>query len=78
MRKWLIAIRKKARLSQKYISERVGIAQASYCAIEKGKTTPNVSNAKAIADVLGFDWTRFYEEVVGAKKTSEERNETNE
>lgn len=61
-RDWLIAIREKKGMSQKYVSEQVGVAQPSYCNIEKGKTDPAVSTAKAIACVLGFDWTRFYDE----------------
>ena len=62
MRDWLIAIRKEHGLSQKYVSERVNIAQPSYCTIEKGITRPAVETAKAIASVLDFDWTRFYED----------------
>lgn len=61
-RDWLIAIRKERGLSQKYVSEQIGLAQPSYCTIENGKTRPAVETAKAIAQVLGFDWTRFYEE----------------
>lgn len=62
MREWLIAIREKAGLSQKAVSERVGISQPSYFNIEQGKRRPSVETAKSIAEVLGFDWTRFYEE----------------
>lgn len=43
-------------------SEQVGIAQPSYFNIEAGKRRPSVPVAKKIAAVLGFDWTRFYEE----------------
>lgn len=60
-RDWLIAIRKSLGLSQKYVSEQIGLAQPSYCTIEKGKTNPTVETAKAIAKVLGFEWTRFYD-----------------
>lgn len=62
VRDWLIAIRTAKELSQKYVSEQVGVAQASYCNIEKGKVSPSVPTAKKIAKVLGFDWTRFYED----------------
>ena len=62
MRDWLIAIREQKGLRQKYVAEQVGIAPPSYCTIEKGKTRPTAENAKAIASLLGFDWTRFYEE----------------
>lgn len=59
---WLVTIRKERGLSQKYVAEQVRIAQPSYCTIEKGKTRPAVETAKAIASILGFDWTRFYDE----------------
>lgn len=62
MRDWLVAIRKEKGVSQKYVAENVHIAQPSYCTIESGRTCPSVGTAKAIAAVLGFDWTRFYEE----------------
>lgn len=62
MRDWLITIRENQGVAQKDVAKRVGIAQPSYCTIEKGKTRPTVETAKKIATVLGFDWTRFYEE----------------
>lgn len=61
MRDWLEAIRVEQKMSQKDVSEAVGISQASYCNIEKGKRSVAVETAKKIARVLGFDWTRFYE-----------------
>lgn len=62
MRDWLVAIRKERGMTQKYVAEKIGLAQASYCTIEKGRTNPTVNTAKAIAAVLGFDWTLFYED----------------
>lgn len=62
MRDWLIAIREGNGLSQKAVADAISLAQPSYCTIEKGKTNPSVDTAKKIAAVLGFDWTRFYEE----------------
>lgn len=61
-RDWLITIREEKKISQKYVSEQVGIAQPSYFNIEAGKRRPSVPVAKKIAAALGFDWTRFYEE----------------
>lgn len=63
MRNWLIEARKAAGISQKDMADRVHIAQPSYCNIEKGKRSPSIQTAKAIADVLGIEWTRFYEAV---------------
>ena len=59
-RDWLIALRTQKGLSQKCVAELAGMAQPSYCTIEKGTTNPRVQTAKAITEVLDFDWTRFY------------------
>jgi len=60
LRKWLIEIRKGR--SQAQIAEAVGISQQMYSAIELGERRPSVEVAKKIASVMGFDWTRFYED----------------
>ena len=39
-----------------------GISQQHYNYIENGKRRPSVQVAKRIADALGFDWTKFFEE----------------
>ncbi|MFR5994159.1 MAG: helix-turn-helix domain-containing protein [Oscillospiraceae bacterium] len=56
---WLKAIRGK--ISQREVAENAGITQAFYCEIEKGKKKPSVDVAKRIAEVLGFEWTKFFE-----------------
>lgn len=61
---WLRDIRELKGLSQEEVSKSVDIAQASYSNIEGGKRKPSVPVAKRIAAVLGFDWTRFYDEPV--------------
>ena len=50
------------KLSQSYVANKVGIARVSYIRIEKDERTPSIGTAKKIANVLGFDWTRFYED----------------
>ena len=64
MREWLVAIREEKRLSQKDVSEKVGISQPSYNNIEHGipGKGPSVSTAKKISEVLDFDWTRFFDD----------------
>ncbi|MBQ9858105.1 MAG: helix-turn-helix transcriptional regulator [Oscillospiraceae bacterium] len=62
MREWLRAIREELGYTQKYVAEKSGISQPSYFNIERGERGIAVSTAKAIAAVLGFDWTRFYDE----------------
>ena len=44
-----------------------GISAPSYCNIENGERRPTVENAKAIAGLLGFDWTRFFEDGKGGR-----------
>lgn len=60
MLKWLVEIR--GQRSQQAVAHEIGIAQSTYASIEVGSRNPSVPMAKRIADVLGFDWTRFYEE----------------
>ena len=60
MRKWLIELRKG--YSQTQIAEAVGISQQMYSFIELGERRPSVEVAKKIAAVMGFHWTRFFED----------------
>lgn len=60
MRKWLIDIRGKR--TQTEIATLCGISQNFYSCIETGERKPSVEVAKKIASVLGFDWTKFYED----------------
>ena len=60
---FLVEARKQKQKSQEEIAKAVGISRAGYSNIENGKRTPSVPVAKKIAAVLGFNWTRFYEDV---------------
>lgn len=62
MRAWLVALRKKKGMTQVEVSKLAGIPQPSYCHIERGCIEPRSATAKKIASVLGFDWTKFYED----------------
>jgi len=70
LRKWLIDIRNGR--TQAQIAEAVGISQQMYSAIELGERRPSVEVAKKIAAVLGFKWTRFYEDEDEPTKTDTE------
>ncbi len=59
---WLRETRVTAKLTQEELSGRVGIARGAYANIETGERHPSVATAKKIAAVLGFDWTKFFEE----------------
>jgi len=58
---WLTELRKAAGLTQKDVANKAGVSRAAYSNIEIGARRPSVENAKKIAAVLGFPWTRFYE-----------------
>jgi len=60
LRKWLIDIRNGR--SQTQIAKEAGITQQMYSFIELGERRPSVEVAKKIAAVMGFHWTRFFEE----------------
>lgn len=49
-------------MSQKRFAETCGMSQQHYAFIEAGTRRPSPEKAKKIAEVLGFDWTLFYEE----------------
>lgn len=62
MREWLIAERKKTEKSQYQVAEEAEMAQSTYASYETGARNPSVTVAKRIAAVLGFDWTRFFDD----------------
>ena len=62
--KWLVEIRGKR--SQQSVANEIGMSQSGYASIETGARTPSVPTAKRIAAVMGFDWTRFFEDEKGA------------
>ncbi len=61
MRKWLKEFRLKMKLSQSDVAFKSGITQQQYSFIENGNRSPSVDTAQSIANVLGFNWTRFFE-----------------
>lgn len=62
MRNWMIERRKILGIKQKTVAAACGISPQMYNAIEAGTRRPSPEKAKKIAEVLGFDWTLFYEE----------------
>jgi len=56
-------VREKLGLKQGEVAKAVGIAQATYCNIENGKSAPSVDSAKKIGKVLGIDQLLFEDEV---------------
>lgn len=53
--------REQAHLTQQQLANQIGIARQAISKFELGTARPTVENAKAIAKILQFDWTEFYE-----------------
>jgi transcriptional regulator with XRE-family HTH domain len=70
MREWLRQLREEAELSQEKLALLTGLDVTTIGKYELEHRSPSVANAKKIAETLGFDWQRFYEEpVTVASKT---------
>lgn len=68
MRMWLKEIREARKMSQEDVAKKAKIiSRCHYTNIENGDRDPSVPVAKKLADVLGFDWTRFYDSSESAK-----------
>lgn len=59
---WLRDLRTEAGMTQDEVAAKACISRGSYANIENGERRPSVEVAKRIAAVLGFEWTRFFEE----------------
>lgn len=62
MRNWLKDLRIAKELTQKNLANMVGVDVTTINKIELGERRPSPDTAKAIALVLGFNWTKFYED----------------
>ncbi len=59
--KWLKTLRENFGLTQVELAEAVGVERSLISKFETGSARPSPDTAKAIAQVLGFNWTEFYE-----------------
>ena len=62
MREWFKEARTSKNMTQADLAKQCEISRSFITEIENGKANPHVDNAKKIASVLGFSWTRFYDE----------------
>ena len=60
-REWLIQSRKEKGITQEELAELCDSTQMMISNIENGIRRPSPELAQKIASVLGFDWTKFYE-----------------
>lgn len=61
-REWLIEARKKKHMTQKAVSDAVGVKPPTYWNYERGNINPSPAKAQRIAEVLGIEWTKFFSE----------------
>lgn len=61
-REWLIKKRESKNKSQEQLAEECNVTQMAISNIENGYRRPSPELSKKIAKVLGFEWTKFYEE----------------
>lgn len=54
-------IRLEKRFTQENVAKQCNISRPLYSQIEAGLKSPGHINAKKIAQLLGFDWTMFFE-----------------
>lgn len=64
-REWLTQVR--GNRTHQEVADLAGIGRAFYTQIENGARTPSVYTAKKIAEVLGFDWTYFFNDKCSEK-----------
>jgi len=57
----LALVRKQKNMTQEAVAKRAKIKRSSYTNIERGRRLPSVEVAKRLGDVLGIDWTKFFE-----------------
>ena len=62
----LKSIRLAHKMTQDELAEKVGVVRQHISNIECGLTKPSVKTAKAIGEILGFEWADFFsdEEVI--------------
>ena len=61
----MVQKRKERKLTQAELAQLVGCSQRAIAGYELGERKPSVQMAMKIGEVLGFSWTRFYEEEIG-------------
>jgi putative transcriptional regulator len=68
---WLIQKRNDLDMTQEEVAKEAKIDRTYYTKLENG-ATPSVKVAKSVSTVLGFDWTRFFEQNCDEKSQNEQ------
>lgn len=70
MRYWLKELREEKKMTHQDVASASDISRSYYTLIESGVKTPAVEVAKDIAKVLGFQWTKIFEDKSSPKEHS--------
>lgn len=54
-------IRSEKGMTQEQLAAAIGVVRQTISNIECGLALPSITNAQAIAQVLDFDWTNFFD-----------------
>lgn len=65
MAEWLETARINCGMTKTALAEIVNVDISVIGKYERGERRPSVETAKKIAEALGFDWTRFFEDERG-------------
>ena len=57
-------LRESKGFTQEQLAEKLGISRQAISKIELGISKPNVQNAKKLGELLGVNWTGFYDDKV--------------
>ena len=69
LRTWLKDLRAQQNMTQQEVANAANVDVTMISKIELGERRPSVEVAKKIASVLGFNWTKFYEDEDETTKT---------
>ena len=64
-------IREAAGMTQEQLAEKTGVIRQTISNIERGLSLPSIPTAKAIAEILEFDWVDFYRNTDSTAKEGE-------
>ena len=62
LREWLANYRVEKGLTKKQLAETVQLDISAIGKYERGERRPSPEKAKVIAETLGFDWTKFFDQ----------------
>lgn len=71
-RYWLKSFRNNLNMTQLEVAKNSGISRSYYTKLELGIKTPQVEVAKRIANVLGFEWPIFFDDICSFKEQKQE------